>query len=658
MIDRLKNTFKFRLERLILRGAYYRLLIMAALIGLVSISAGLLVLGTAPEFKTAGEAVWWAFLRLTDPGYLGDDKGPLLRTVSTVLTVLGYVLFMGSLIAIMTQWLNQTIANLEKGYTPVAMRGHVLILAWTNRTPIIVKELVLSEERVRRFLQRHGARHLRIAILCEQVEPEMRLKLQEQLGDDWNEHQIVFRSGSPLKIDHLLRVDFKNASVIILPGSEFSGGGADFEDMRTIKTLLSISNHGRMEKSGRLPPLVAEIFDARKIPVAESAYAGPVQTLATDSTVSLLIVQNVRHRWLSWVYSELLTHAQGNEFFIRACPELVGRDFHELREAFPRAVPIGVVRPEAGSHRPILNPPTGFVLGPDDRMVCVARRYEDTAPATRFEPRRIERAAPAENGPARNERRILLMGWNDNVPALIREFDRYEGERFEIDVLSIIPTEDRERRMARYALDPERVRVRHVEGDYSAPSDLASVQPGAYDNIVIIGSTWLSSQEEADARTILGCQLLRLIFRGADRRPDVLVELLDPENQALLHEQGEEVLISPLILSHILAHVALRPELNAIFAELFSSGGSEIFFRPVDDYGLAGRRVGFREIEAVVFRRGETALGLMIGGRGLVLNPDRDLWWDLAAADQVVVITTYVWAGKGGRSLFPPLSER
>ena len=48
-------------------------------------------------------AIWWAFLRLTDPGYLGEDHGVIPRTVSTVLTLAGYVVFLGALVAIMTK---------------------------------------------------------------------------------------------------------------------------------------------------------------------------------------------------------------------------------------------------------------------------------------------------------------------------------------------------------------------------------------------------------------------------------------------------------------------------------------------------------------------------------------------------------------------------
>ena len=74
MLNRLRNKFKFQVERLLLRGAYSRLLFMASLVGAVAIAGGIAVQATDTPFTDGKSAVWWAFLRLTDPGYLGDDK--------------------------------------------------------------------------------------------------------------------------------------------------------------------------------------------------------------------------------------------------------------------------------------------------------------------------------------------------------------------------------------------------------------------------------------------------------------------------------------------------------------------------------------------------------------------------------------------------------
>lgn len=648
MITNLKNRLKFYLERTVLRGAHYRLLVIGAIIGLVSIVAGVLVFLGSTEFSSRGEAVWWAFLRLTDPGYLGDDKGAFLRTVSTVVTVLGYVLFMGSLIAIMTQWLSEKMITFESGLTPIIQKNHVLILGWGNRTPTVVHELLLSEGRVRRFLYRIGARKLRIVILSEEVTTERRYELRDYLGPDWNERQIIFRTGSPLRTEHLRRVDFLNAAAIILPGTDFEWGGSNAADMRTIKTLLSISNHGSRQTDTPLPFVVAEIFDARKIPVAKAAYRGRLEVLASDATISLLIAQNVRHRWLSHVYTEMLTHGEdSNEIYIRECPELEGAAFQDLVHAFPKAIPLGILRPEGEVRKPILNPPGEFKTDPKDLLVFVAQHYEDTQPASDYARVPLKRGVRPPTDEIKRKRSILLLGWNDKIPALIHELDSYENESFDIDILSTIPIDQRESRMARYALHPRRVILKHVEGDYSAPSDLRKIHPEQYDNVVILGCDWLESKEEADARTILGYLLLRQILAQTEQTPEVLLELLDPQNHELLRVEEDEVLISPMILSHILAHVALRPGLNAIFQELFSSGGAEIFFRPAEYYKLTGRVLTFREIQETVFHQGEMAIGVRIPENstlrpgGVELNPDREKRWNLGAQDEVVVLTTY-----------------
>ena len=87
MLGRLKNRFKFQIEQLPLRGAHSRSLFIAPLVGLVAVGGGLLVQATDATFEGNKTAIWWAFLRLTDPGYLGDDEGGARRAISTTLKV-------------------------------------------------------------------------------------------------------------------------------------------------------------------------------------------------------------------------------------------------------------------------------------------------------------------------------------------------------------------------------------------------------------------------------------------------------------------------------------------------------------------------------------------------------------------------------------------
>jgi ion channel POLLUX/CASTOR len=638
----LVNRFKFLIERMVLRGAHYRLLVIAMLLGALSLLAGTVVhvFGAGVDGGFAA-AVWWAFLRLSDPGYLGDDEGALLRLVSTILTVLGYVVFLGALVAIMTQWLNERMRRLESGLTPIAQRGHILIIGWTNRTPTIVQELVMAGTRVRRFLELRGARNLRIAILADDVTARLSLDLRDRLGRLWNERQVILRTGSPLRMDHLQRVDFGHASAVIMPASDFAEGGPDQADTRTIKTLLSMTGHPQLDDVGRLPLVVAEIFDSRRIDIALRAYAGPVEILASDAIISRLIAQTVRHPGLSHVYGEILTHGRGNEVYVREANELEGLPFEVLANRFQEAILIGIVRPDADSFHPLLCPPRGTRVAPGDRLAFIARSYVATEPAGSgpdHPESHASRPDPEVGQP--NVLRVLILGWSHKVAALLREFDSYTDERFAIDIVSTTSAGTRESAPDRHGVRLQRVAVRHIEADFAMPAVLDRVDVAGYDNIVVAGSDRLPSGEESDARTLMAYLLLRDILpeKGG---PAVLVELLDAANVPLIRRRDTEVLVSPLVLSHMLAQVALRRELRAVFDELFGPGGAEIVFRPAAHYGLTGRTLSFRLIEDSATARGDIAIGVRsrTDGRPVItLNPSRSQEWTLAAADEIIAL--------------------
>jgi hypothetical protein len=559
MLGRLWDRVAFRLERWIQLGTPYQLLLIAALIGLVAVAGGLLVYGLQEGFSNPGEAIWWAFLRLTDPGYLGDDEGTLRRTVSTVVTVLGYVLFMGSLIAILTQGLQRTMRRLESGLTPIAMDDHVLILGWTNRTAAIVNELVRSEGRVRRFLRRHGTRLLRIVILAEEVDAALVQELRDELGDRWNERQVIIRTGSPLRMEDLRRVDLRNAAAVILPSGDFTVTRAEAMDTRIVKALMSIS----VQLDGVPPPrpsVVAEVFDAQKLPIAWQAYDGELDLIASDRLISRLLTQNVRHRGLSYVYNELLSYSVGSAVYVRSCPAFAGATVRDLQARFPKAILLGVARPEGVDFRAYLS--EDVVLAPDDRLVMIAQSYKDGEPSSSTVPLATtvqRRPLPALRRPVR---RLLVLGWSHKLGALLGAFGGYPGERFEVTVVSLVPVAEREAYLARGEGVPERVSVRHVAADFTAAPAMRGLAPEGYDNVILMSSDWLGTEEESDARTVMGYVLLQSLLPAEGPRPEVLVELMDPENASLFRQRAGEVIISPLVLSHMLAHMALRRELT------------------------------------------------------------------------------------------------
>ncbi len=96
----------------------------------------------------------------------------------------------------------------------------------------------------------------------------------------------------------------------------------------------------------------------------------------------------------------------------------------------------------------------------------------------------------------------------------------------------------------------------------------------------------------------------------------------------------------------MLAQVALRREMNAVYQELFNSGETEITFRNPSRYGVeTGRTLSFAELEVLARRHDEIALGHLrpaardgAEGGGVRLNPPRSETWRVEAGDQFIVL--------------------
>jgi hypothetical protein len=154
--------------------------------------------------------------------------------------------------------------------------------------------------------------------------------------------------------------------------------------------------------------------------------------------------------------------------------------------------------------------------------------------------------------------------------------------------------------------------------------------------------------------------------------PAILVELMNPANEALLPGAEREVLITSEIISHMIAHIALRRELRVVFDELFSARGAEISFREARYYEFGTVRTGgaadgggraseegdstggptalvtFRRAAFVVASHGETLLGYRSDPDGVCLNPLPDGDVILEPDTRLVVLT-------GSGTLSPPM---
>lgn len=123
------------------------------------------------------------------------------------------------------------------------------------------------------------------------------------------------------------------------------------------------------------------------------------------------------------------------------------------------------------------------------------------------------------------------------------------------------------------------------------------------------------------------------------------MELADPDNESLLRKYNSEVIISPLVLSNLLAGKALQREVNSIYKELFTVGGAEIIFRNPEEYDIIPGKISFQELENRAAEFGEIAPGIFTVNEdsrredNLVLNPGRFKNLEVKSGVRLVVLT-------------------
>lgn len=642
------ERLRYILERQLVKGAHYQLLVVAVFIGLISLIGGWLAWPSSAPDMSLSDSVWWAFLRLTDPGYLGDDQGTWLRIVSTALTVMGYVVFMGTLVAIMTRWLIASMEVLEQGLTAVTIRQHVVILGWTNRTLPLVREILDASGGIQRLLKASDTKRLRLVILADEVSAARAQELRDTPGIGRAARNIILRSGTPLQPEALHRVACMQAAVVLIPGRSQNASELVTGDIETIKALLTLQ--AQAQATGQpLPYVVAEIEDARKRHIMQRAYPGPLEILASDAIVSRLLAQAIIHPGLPEFFAEVMSVDDGNEFYVRSTDACEGLSLAAVVGRFSHAIVCGLLRPNGEHWNIYLNASTDEVIRPGDKLVILARDYDAADPAqspTGVTVRSLTRAsnvAKPYSEPGR-ERAILVLGWNDRLPTLIDELASYADQRFKVTMLSTRATAKQRESVEQYSERAGRINCEHVQADFMLKGILEDMLEKPWDAILLVSSDQLGSGEEADARAMVGYMVVDELLTGRARRPQILLELSDPANETLVVRHRGETLISPMVLSHLMAQIAQRRELSLVFEELFTVGGTEILYRPLHDYPMHSIN-NFADLEAVAALQGETALGVYRHagdeqGRRLELNPPRDIPLKLQEGDQLVVLTS------------------
>lgn len=565
----------------------------------------------------------------------------MLASVSLALVAL---LFVSTLVSLITTGINRRIMSLRLGHSTVLETGHTVVLGWSDQVFPVIGELVAAHANQRRSA---------VAVLAPQDKVWMEDEISTRVGDS-GRTRIICRNGSTTDPTELRRVSPRTAkAVLVLPPAGDTG------DAHVVKTLLALDAavFTSTPVSGSKEPeavVVAAVRDSRNHRTAGLATGPTGHVLCVDDIVARLLVQTARQPGLSLVYSELLDFA-GDEFYPVAAGDLVGRTFGEALLSFATSSAVGLLHADGSV---TLNPHPGAAIGPADRIIVISQD-DDTAVRADVASH-VEEAAIVTAGPkAAQAERLLLLGWNRRAPLVIEQLDQYVSPGTTLDVVAL--GEYAATRGARaVTAAATRLEVSFHDGDITDPLTLAKLDVPSYDSVIVIGETEPEASQTpvaplaavtdpealADDRTLVALLHLRAIGDATQREIALTTEMSDDGNRLLAPaREGADFIVSGRLISLLLTQISQSPYLAEVFEELFKAEGHEFHLKPASDYVRAGHEVSFATAVESARRRRECAVGYRLRARsatgpdyGVRINPDKRQRVRLSEEDWLIVL--------------------
>ena len=550
------------------------------------------------------ESFWQALLRVFDAGTFTGDEGWGLRLVTFVVT-LGGILVVTSLIGLIASSIDQRIAALGKGRSPVLETGHVLVLGWSSRLFSILSELIEANAN-----QKDAA----VVVLSELSKADMEDAVRARIGDTGST-RIVCRTGDPASPADLALVNVAAAkSIVVLAGE---GGDGDAGAVRATLAVLS--------EGERRPPVVVEMLDGRNARSLSVAAGDRVITVEADDIIAKVTAQACYQAGLGVVYRELLDFA-GDEIYFAPASQLAGHTFGDALLAFDTSSVIGRAAADGSIS---LAPPMATTFAAGDRVIAISAD-DDTVVFGGIR----EVAAPAPPRTARlngaSAGKMLVVGWSALGSRILAELDAVATGPRTVDVAvddTMVPATS-------LVASADRLTVRFIPGADDPDRLVALMDENGYDHVVVLGYRDVLTPAHADARTLLTL----LTLSGVRGRARVVAEVLDSRDAIIAERTGaDDLVVSDQLSSLMIAQLTERPELNHVLGELFHATGASISLRPADLYVGAGS-VPYATVVAAARAQDQVALGYRLASGKVVLNPPKPATVTLSADDQVVVL--------------------
>ncbi len=624
----LKDRFKYFFDNTLSRGTVSIIIWLSVITFFSVLFFAVIYIIIGVPFEDTGkltffEAFWQSLMRSLDPGTVAGDTKWGLRIVGFLVTISG-IFILSSLIGILTAGLEAKLEDLRKGRSIVLEEGHTLIIGWSQKIFHIISQLIIANE---------NQTKPRIVILADRDKAEMDDEIRDKIKDFKNT-RVITRSGDPLDLSDLEIVRPDDAkSIIILAPDKISN-----PDLYVIKSILALTyNPNRKNKKYHI---VAEIREQENLDAAQTVGKDEVSFIFTQDIVAKITAQTAHQNGLSTIYYQLFSY-EGDELYFEKIPWAEGKTYKDLLFAYEDSAVVGFMNDKGEI---FINPPMDSPIKQGYKVLAISEDDDTVIPSgkTAFNIKHELIINKPHTSSVETEK-TLILGWNQRAEKIIEELDNYVKEG---SSLVVVFPHDISNEIEQIRQKIKNQTIRFIRKEYYKRITLVEIGIEEFSTAIILGNTDLPHQE-ADAFTILTLIHIRNITETAGKKVKIISEMFDQKNRELAEvTRADDFIISHDLISRILAQISETKELKTVFEQLFTSEGSEIYLKDIENYVKPGEKVNFYTLLEAAALRGETAIGYRImkyefdhsKDYGIVINPKKSEEIIFEKGDKIIVL--------------------
>ena len=629
-IMRKKASFRERLsyafDRLMSSGTVSLVGILFTITALVGILMGAVASIDGGE-ETVGELIWQSFMNILDAGNLSEAKyGSVLLTVMMIIATLCGLFITSILIGIIVSGFEEKLSNLRQGFSRVVESDHTVVIGFNDNIYTILRELIEANANKKKAC---------IVVVDTMGKEEMDEQIRLHLNSS-RTTRIITRSGTCTNPTVLRMASLENSGSVIINLED---------DAAVIKAILSVTTY--LKEAGAFEEhtnICAPILKKANLEAAKIAGDGRAEIVYCTEALAKIIANTCREPGLSTALLEMLSFS-GDELYFERFAELDGLCFREVLNLFEKSTVVGIVH----NGVPLLNPPMDTKMTAEDAIIHLAmddntsfpRNSADISAGLKQEAKALLAQDRLDTVPEKPVYQVLILGYNTGLNQILMEMDEFAAEG---SAVVVAYSEISDGSTCEHIDDGKfktlKVRIRQDDiYDLEVLQKLLA-ETGLTDILLLNDSD--EDDDSSDAKTMLLLLLLKSIGEQMDCDFNVTSEMRLAENQRLVMDANvSDFVVGSTIRSLLLTQISQNKDIYAVFQDMLDEEGSELYFRPVQHYIDAGRRISCHAMTELLAIRGEIFLGYKkVSGTNIQLrmNLPKSQQIEFEPGDSILVI--------------------